>query len=158
MTRKFPDWPAWFFGPDGAAGIFERVEDVPEGWVGSFAEAEVVFAPKPAGAVLALGVDANRNGYESLAEIKQALADGVVSTEEVRTAEMLRSRPRVTVLQLLDKLEVVSATPPTPSVDDAAPDLTREEAIALVRGAGAELADDATDAEIEAALTALEAG
>jgi hypothetical protein len=26
-------WPSWRYGPDGQAEIFERVEDVPEGWL-----------------------------------------------------------------------------------------------------------------------------
>jgi hypothetical protein len=29
MTLSFP---AWFYGPEGAARIFERADDVPEGW------------------------------------------------------------------------------------------------------------------------------
>lgn len=29
------DFPAWFYGPDGAAAIFERAEDIPEGWADS---------------------------------------------------------------------------------------------------------------------------
>ncbi|MDT8333001.1 hypothetical protein RQ831_18265 [Roseomonas gilardii] len=28
-------WPAWFYGPDGEAGIFERQDDVPAGWTDS---------------------------------------------------------------------------------------------------------------------------
>lgn len=27
-------WPAWFYGPNGVCAIFERAEDVVEGWVG----------------------------------------------------------------------------------------------------------------------------
>lgn len=30
MTNEFPSWR---YGPDGAAEIFERAEDVPAGWV-----------------------------------------------------------------------------------------------------------------------------
>ena len=26
------EWPAWYFGPGGARNIFERAEDVPDGW------------------------------------------------------------------------------------------------------------------------------
>lgn len=29
------DFPAWFYGPEGAARIFERAEDIPEGWADS---------------------------------------------------------------------------------------------------------------------------
>ncbi len=25
-------WPAWRYGPDGVAQVFEKEEDVPEGW------------------------------------------------------------------------------------------------------------------------------
>ena len=32
--RKRPnrDWPGWRYGPDGEGAIFNRQEDVPEGW------------------------------------------------------------------------------------------------------------------------------
>lgn len=26
-------WPAWYFGPNNQSGVFDRAEDVPEGWV-----------------------------------------------------------------------------------------------------------------------------
>lgn len=26
------NWPAWYYGPDGAAEIFEKKADVPKGW------------------------------------------------------------------------------------------------------------------------------
>lgn len=26
------DWPRWFYGPDNQSGVFDREEDVPEGW------------------------------------------------------------------------------------------------------------------------------
>lgn len=26
-------WPAWYHGPNGQSEIFDRAEDVPEGWV-----------------------------------------------------------------------------------------------------------------------------
>lgn len=28
-------WPAWFYGPDGEAKLFQKAEDVPEGWTDS---------------------------------------------------------------------------------------------------------------------------
>ncbi len=31
MTKL--DWPSWRYGPNGAADIFERADDVPAGWV-----------------------------------------------------------------------------------------------------------------------------
>jgi hypothetical protein len=44
LDPKF--WPSWRYGPNGEAAIFERPEDVPDGWsaVVSFAAA----APEPA--------------------------------------------------------------------------------------------------------------
>lgn len=33
MTKTFPSWPAWFYGPNNQAQIFNKAEDVPEGWV-----------------------------------------------------------------------------------------------------------------------------
>lgn len=37
MDEKKPDphWPAWFYGPKGEAGTFDRKEDVPKGWADS---------------------------------------------------------------------------------------------------------------------------
>jgi hypothetical protein len=28
-------WPAWFYGPNGEAEVFERKDDVPAGWTDS---------------------------------------------------------------------------------------------------------------------------
>ncbi len=41
------DWPAWYYGPDGEGRIFDRAEDVPEGWQDHPDKAKAV-APKPA--------------------------------------------------------------------------------------------------------------
>ena len=30
--KEKPHWPGWFYGPDGAAAIFQCREDVPAGW------------------------------------------------------------------------------------------------------------------------------
>jgi hypothetical protein len=30
--EKWPSWPAWYYGPGGAAAIFERADDIPAGW------------------------------------------------------------------------------------------------------------------------------
>ncbi len=30
---KEENWPAWYYGPNGEAEIFESVDDVPEGWL-----------------------------------------------------------------------------------------------------------------------------
>lgn len=27
-----PQWPAWYFGPNGEERIFQKIEDVPKGW------------------------------------------------------------------------------------------------------------------------------
>lgn len=32
-NNDFPSWPAWRYGPNEASQIFDREEDVPEGWV-----------------------------------------------------------------------------------------------------------------------------
>lgn len=26
------DWPAWFYGPDGEARVFDAPDDIPAGW------------------------------------------------------------------------------------------------------------------------------
>ena len=30
--RNMIEWPAWRFSPDGESQLFEKAEDVPEGW------------------------------------------------------------------------------------------------------------------------------
>lgn len=49
MTSQLQLWPAWWYGPDDAAEIFNSEEEVPQGWVdhpskvlGRFSEAEQV--------------------------------------------------------------------------------------------------------------------
>ena len=32
MDKKFPEYPAWRYGPNGDAKVFARAEDVPAGW------------------------------------------------------------------------------------------------------------------------------
>lgn len=34
------DWPAWFYGPNGEAAVFERPADVPPGWADEPGKAE----------------------------------------------------------------------------------------------------------------------
>lgn len=41
-----PKWPAWFYGPKGESGIFDRKEDVPKGWADT--PAKFAKADKPA--------------------------------------------------------------------------------------------------------------
>jgi len=31
--RKPTFWPAWYYSPDGVGKVFERIQDVPYGWV-----------------------------------------------------------------------------------------------------------------------------
>lgn len=42
-------WPGWWYGPDGQSAIFQREEDVPEGWKNrpqqTFETVEVVPPP-----------------------------------------------------------------------------------------------------------------
>ncbi|CAO3447861.1 hypothetical protein [Azospirillum argentinense] len=47
MDEKKPDrsWPAWFYGPRGEVGIFDRKEDVPKGWADSPAKFKTTPAP-----------------------------------------------------------------------------------------------------------------
>lgn len=42
------DWPAWFFSPDGDSAIFDRQEDVPDGWVNNVVVLPEPFVPAPA--------------------------------------------------------------------------------------------------------------
>lgn len=32
FKKPLKEWPCWFYGPDGASGIFESLEEVPTGW------------------------------------------------------------------------------------------------------------------------------
>ena len=40
------DWPAWFYGPDGEAAVFESEADVPAGWTDHPLKAGESEAPK----------------------------------------------------------------------------------------------------------------
>lgn len=31
--EKDKNWPAWYYGPKGAAKVFTKQDDVPDGWV-----------------------------------------------------------------------------------------------------------------------------
>lgn len=31
-TPKDPNWPAWFYGPDDQSAIFQKDDEIPEGW------------------------------------------------------------------------------------------------------------------------------
>ncbi len=37
------NWPAWWYGPQGQAAVFQRADDVPEGWRDS--PAALTFPP-----------------------------------------------------------------------------------------------------------------
>lgn len=48
----FSGWPSWRYGPEGQAEIFQREEDVPDGWGRKPGETGPVFVPKPTPPVL----------------------------------------------------------------------------------------------------------
>lgn len=52
--KELPDWrwPSWRYGPGGQAAIFQKEEDVPEGWTKKPDEAPEVYVPRPAPPVL----------------------------------------------------------------------------------------------------------
>ena len=41
-------WPAWFYGPNGAAQIFNHPDDVPKGWADHPDKVKAAKAEKPA--------------------------------------------------------------------------------------------------------------
>lgn len=50
-TRKvLPDWqwPSWRYGPGGQSAIFQKAEDVPEGWTKKPDEVAELFIHQPA--------------------------------------------------------------------------------------------------------------
>jgi hypothetical protein len=133
-------WPAWFYGPKGEAAIFQSQGDVPAGW-----EDDPSKVREPS-KVKKLGVDDNLNGVESIPEIRAALAEGRVTADAVEKAENTRSSPRKGVVGpggLLEQYRAYQAQ--------------REGSLKLLRSAGIEVSDDATDDEINEALDALEA-
>ncbi len=32
MTHESQKWPAWHYGPNGESGVFNNLDEVPEGW------------------------------------------------------------------------------------------------------------------------------
>ena len=51
------EFPCWMYGPDGAGQVFERAEDIPEGWAD---------APGKVGTIRPLDRDRNGNDGGSL--------------------------------------------------------------------------------------------
>lgn len=48
MAKKKVYWPSWRYGPGGQSAIFQKAEDVPEGWVSHPSEVEETDAkPTP---------------------------------------------------------------------------------------------------------------
>jgi hypothetical protein len=89
---RFPSWPAFRYGPNGEAQIFQRPEDVPEGWKDSpGAHFEPPPAVKPApmtreevvAALKARGVEFKRNAPTSvLCDQLKALGDDDVQRSD----------------------------------------------------------------------------
>lgn len=95
-------------------------------------------------------------------EIRAKLDSGELTIDQIEKAELTRESPRSTILELVERTraeaaEKAKATAPEEGTGDAEL-LTREEAIAELRKHGVALSDDATDEEIEAALSKLENG
>lgn len=168
-TKNFP---AWYYGPEGEARIFSEEDDVPKGWkdrpfaeVGpdapTRADLEKTIEEQAArievleAAIEAQGglkADSNMDGYTSIPEIRDAYAAGKITVDEIAAAEAKREKPRAGVLALIEEARAAEKPGTSPKEDEI---VTRDEAIADLREAGVEIADDATDAEIEAALTEL---
>lgn len=47
--KEMPDWkwPSWRYGPEGQSAIFQKEEDVPEGWTKRPDEAPEVYIARP---------------------------------------------------------------------------------------------------------------
>lgn len=98
------------------------------------------------------GTGRDRNGDDSndlgtVKEIRTGLESGKFTLDQVEEAEKKRETPRSTVLELVERERAKA---------EETEIVSREEAIAELRKHNVEISDDATDAEIEAALNKLE--
>lgn len=146
MANK-KQWPAWMYGPDGQSRIFQEDDPVPAGWVdhpSKVGEEEGSDDP-PALKVENGGAsddDSVLDGAKTIPEIEEAYAEGRITLDEIEAAEAERSRPRDGIAEFVEtersRLEA------------------RSDALSVLREAGVEIGDDATDEELSAALDALE--
>lgn len=77
MSRVFPQWPSWYYGPDGEAKIFQREEDVPQGWKNTPYPPAPEKAPEP--------VPTGPTREEMIAELEAA---GVALKRNFSTAKL----------------------------------------------------------------------
>lgn len=129
-------WPAWRYGPGGQRRIFQENEQIPAGWVDHPSKVKGLKSVKK------LGVDANLDGTESIPEIEAAYAEGKITLEQIEAAEATRSKPRDGIAKLIQTERDRLAA--------------RAEGFAVLKEAGVEIAEDASDAELSAALDALD--
>jgi hypothetical protein len=101
VTGKFPSWPAWYYGPNGEARIFNEGDIVPKGWKDS---------PK-----------------------KLAQSEQPAQPEKLKPEKPKKGAKQEVTQEQLDRINT----------------------IAELREAGVEIADDATDDEINAAIDTL---
>ena len=73
------NWPAWFYGPDGASKVCETEADVPEGWA-----SHPSLVGKPAGTPLVQVEDDTADAIEPLAKVVDA--SGVAWDEAINTS------------------------------------------------------------------------
>jgi hypothetical protein len=132
------EWPSWRYGPNGEARIFQQGETIPPGWEDH--PRKVTHGQR----VQKLGVDANLNGIETVAEIRKAYDAGRITLEQVEEAESTRENPRATILALIQ------------TEREKMYRRERAEALETLRAADVEIADDATDDEINTALETLD--
>jgi hypothetical protein len=134
--RGKKQWPSWRYGPDGARRVFQENEPIPAGWVDHPSKVQEPSKVKK------LGVDTDLNGTETIPEIEAAYAEGRVTLDQIEVAEATRAKPRDGIMKFVEEQRVRLQA--------------RSDAFSVLREAGVDIPEDATDEELTAALDALE--
>jgi len=160
---ELQEWPAWRFGPNGAAQMFIRQADVPEGWVSH--PSKLPPATQKAGAESSEAVqDRLRALFARNEQLHKENVQLRVENEELKQ-QLAEARKLMTPAAATTEPEKPSrgprklsgkATPFTPSDETITVDEGRAERLKVLREAGIVIGDDATDGDIEEALDWLE--
>ena len=137
MHKEPVYWPSYRYHADGRAEIFQREEDVPEGWHDNPAKAAAATTPE-------------------IAPKGPRTAPTATQTREVPIVRPVGSQPAVVTLEDEDDLPPAVKEPKKLGKGSkAVRSEAREEAVRAIREGGIKIADDATDGEIEVALAKL---
>lgn len=178
------NWPSWRYGPSGEAQIFQREADVPKGWVDS--PGKLPPAPEKLGGEMEEPLRAeNEKLFSELAAaveerntLRRAEEQWIALREQMRgeladlRKENTRLKEQVAIPHIgrpqesetparrgarkLSASKSVPGTPFTPDDETVTLDEGRTERLRVLREAGVQIEDDATDGDIEEALDWLE--